>query len=389
MKKPIHLAAAFVSVSAFGALAGSATAGTSTYSAKSGGSSAKGGHLTEAAPHWCDTLWAIPHLYSNDNAFWLTDLKLTGRYQLQYAHVNSDQGNFDDWESRRLRIGGEAKILGGDWKVKAEININEDLNPFYDGIDEAYIQYAPSKAFKLTIGKQKPKWSYEWATSSRKILTFERSLLVNQLLADKSSGVNASGTVNGWDYSLGIYSGDLTNDEFGNFDAGVFALASIGQHYSDDASWRLDYLYNGDSNNDAAAAYRHSVSLNHSYQAGAFGLHTDLIYADGFESDAYGVVILPTYDISDKLQFVSRYTYAHGDNDSLTAQKRYERAVPHITDGGKGEDYHSIYAGLNYYICDHKLKLMTGVEYSDLSDSKGDGGDFEGFTVFSGMRFYF
>ncbi|MFT4549506.1 MAG: phosphate-selective porin OprO/OprP, partial [Verrucomicrobiales bacterium] len=114
-----------------------------------------------------------------------------------------------------------------------------------------------------------------------------------------------------------------------------------------------------------------------------------LIYADGYDGDAYGAIIIPTYDLTEKLQLVGRYQYAHGDNDSLRAQSRYERRVPDITDGGRGEEYHAFYTGLNYYICDHKLKLMAGAEYADLQDKAGDGGDFEGWTLFTGVRMYF
>jgi phosphate-selective porin OprO/OprP len=63
--------------------------------------------------------------------------------------------------------------------------------------------------------------------------------------------------------------------------------------------------------------------------------------------------------------------------------------VPHLTDNGLGENYQSFYLGLNYYINEHKLKLMTGVEYAEMEDDTGDGGDYNGWTVFSGLRFYF
>ena len=44
----------------------------------------------------------------------------------------------------------------------------------------------------------------------------------------------------------------------------------------------------------------------------------------------------------------------------------------------------SAYIGLNYYIYGHKLKLMNGVEYSHLG-----GGDYDGYTFLSGLRFSF
>ncbi|MEO1861193.1 MAG: porin [Verrucomicrobiales bacterium] len=337
-------------------------------------------------------LWNIPQLYSDSDSLLVNDLKLIGRYQWQYADLNSDQGGWSDSESRRVRLGTEAKVFGGDWKLKGEININDDFSPFYKSLEEAYIKYQGNDALNVTIGKQKPAWSYEQSTSSRKILTFERSLLVNQLSPKKSTGISASGSIENWSYILGIYNGDI-NEEFGDFNgSGEFALASIGYDYSkgsdfDKVAWRLDLLHNKDETNNAAKPYKNSISLNHSLTKGAITLNTDLIHAGGYSDDAYGLVLLPTYDISDKLQLVARYTYASSDGDGLRAQNRYERKAS-LTDSGYGEDYQSYYLGLNYYINDYKLKLMTGIEYADMNGGS-DGGEFSGWTLFSGLRLYF
>jgi phosphate-selective porin OprO/OprP len=337
-------------------------------------------------------LWNIPQLYSDSDSLLVSDLKLIGRYQWQYADLNSNQGDWSDSESRRVRLGTEAKVFGGDWKLKGEININDDFSPFYKSLEEAYIKYQGTDALNVTIGKQKSAWSYEQSTSSRKILTFERSLLVNQLSPKKTTGISASGSIENWNYVFGIYNGNI-NEEFGDLDnSGEFALASIGYDYSeksnfDKAAWRLDWLHNKDETNNAAKPYKNSISLNHSLTKGAITLNTDLIHAGGYSNDAYGFVLLPTYDISDKLQLVARYTYASSDGDGLRAQKRYERKAS-LTDGGYGEDYQSYYLGLNYYINDHKLKLMTGIEYADMNGGS-DGGEYSGWTLFSGLRIYF
>ena len=337
-------------------------------------------------------LWDIPQLYSNKDSDLINDLKLVGRYQWQYGDVDFDNGDFSDSETRRFRLGTEAKILGGDWKVKGEINVDDDFSPFYKSLEEAYIKYQGSDLFNVTIGRQKPAWSYEWSTSSRKILTFERSLLTNQLAPKKTTGINLSGSIDNWSYSLGVYNGDI-DEEFGDFDeAGEFVIASLGYDYSDSSSfdkaaWRFDILHNNDENNNAAKAYENSFSLNHSLSINKLALNTDLIHASGYSDDAYGLILLPTYELSDKLQLVGRYTYANGDNDGLRAQKRYERKVP-LSDGGYGDNYQSFYLGLNYYLNDHKLKFMTGIEYSDM-DGGADGGDYDGVTIFSGFRLYF
>ena len=346
---------------------------------------------TDPADSFLD-LWNIPQLYSDKDSNFINDLKLVGRYQWQYGDVDFDDGNYSDSEVRRFRLGTEAKILGGDWKVKGEINVDDEFSPFYKSLEEAYIRYQGSDKFNVTIGRQKPAWSYEWSTSSRKILTFERSLLTNQLSPKKTTGINLSGSLDNWSYSLGVYNGNI-DEEFGDFDdAGEFVIASLGYDYSesssfDKAAWRFDILHNKDEGNNAAKAYENSFSLSHSLSAGKIDLNADLIHASGYSDDAYGIILLPTYDLSDKLQLVGRYTYANGDNDGLRAQKRYERKVP-LTDGGYGDSYQSFYLGLNYYLNDHKLKLMTGIEYADM-DGGSDGGDYDGLTLFSGFRFYF
>ncbi|MCP4849068.1 MAG: hypothetical protein GY899_14095 [Verrucomicrobiaceae bacterium] len=339
-----------------------------------------------------EDLWDIPHLYNNSDTFWLTDLKLVGRYQWQMADVSSDLPDYSTNEIRRMRLGSEAKILGGDYKVKAAFNIDHGAgNNHY--AEELYIQYGGNALpFKVTLGLQKPKWSYESSTSSRKILTFERSQIVNQLAPKKTAGINISGVIDKYDYSLGVYRGDTIHSHkggaiFGDHnEAGEFTAASIGQDYSvsssfDSAAWRLDWLHNTDASSNAAQPYENSLSLNHSLQKGAWGLHSDLIHAQGDagNDDKTAIVILPTFDLSDKLQVVARYTLS--DGDGLKPNKRYEQKAG----AQSGDGYQSIYLGLNYYLNDHKLKIMGGIEYSDIDN----GNDYDGYTIFSGLRFYF
>ena len=342
--------------------------------------------IVEEPTDWCESIWSLPTLYKNDQNAFIQEFKLIGRFQPQYAWVDSKEGDYDDYETRRLRIGGQAKLFNF-VKLLGQINVNDEFDPFYNSIDEAYAEFSIGEG-ALIVGKHKPEFTYEYTTSSKEIVTVERSVLVNQVIPDKSSGATFEGAGGGLEFSLGLFSGD-GDDEFGGFDEGVFSLATIGTDLGF-ADWRLGYLYNGSEANNNTASYRHSFSNTLVFGGdGPFKVGTDLIYADGFEDDAYGLVILPTYDLTEKLQLVGRYQYAHGDNDSLRAQSRYERRVPDITDGGHGEDYNAFYAGVNYYICGHKLKLMTGLEYSDLQDDAGDGGDFEGWTLFTGLRMYF
>ena len=374
-KLPLFLLAAI-------ALSGKALAGPS-----GGGKTTLPPVEEEKKGNCCDDLWSMATLYKDDANAFMQEFKIIGRYQGQYAHVDSDQGDFEDWENRRWRIGAQAKLFNS-MKLVGQIDIDDEFDPFYKSIDEAYAQIALGKDNKLTVGKHKPKFTHEWSTSSKEIVTFERSLLVNQIIPNKSAGVTYGGKAGDFNYSLGVFSGD-GDAEFGGFDESIFTLLSVGTDLGF-ADWTFGYLYNDSADNNNAAPYDHSFSNSLVFGAdNDFTVATDLIYASGFDGDAYGLVILPTYDLTEKLQVVGRYQYAHGDNDSLRAQSRYERKVPHIEDGGRGEDYHAFYAGLNYYICGHKLKLMAGAEYADLQDGAGDGGDFEGWTLLTGVRMHF
>ena len=70
------------------------------------------------------------------------------------------------------------------------------------------------------------------------------------------------------------------------------------------------------------------------------------------------------------------------------AQSRYEREAPQLTGGGRGERYQAGYLGLQYFIHGDRLKLMAGAEYAHL-DGGGNGGDFEGLTLLTGIRLSF
>lgn len=80
--------------------------------------------------------------------------------------------------------------------------------------------------------------------------------------------------------------------------------------------------------------------------------------------NAVGVNIQPSYFFTRRVQLVGRYQVAGGtETDTLTAQRRYEREVGLRT----GDLYNAVYAGLNLHLAEHRVKLMTGVEYARLS----------------------
>ena len=116
---------------------------------------------------------------------------------------------------------------------------------------------------------------------------------------------------------------------------------------------------------------------------GPWNLHTDLALGDGYfgQSDLWGVVLMPFYDVSEIIQFIGRYTYLSSDQNSLVLN-RYEDQIVQ----GKGDKYHEIYAGLNVYFYGHKLKWQTGLQYSKMRDKANDGGEYKGWGLTTGLR---
>ncbi len=194
---------------------------------------------------------------------------------------------------------------------------------------------------------------------------------------------------------VGVFSTDI-NEEFGNLDGGWFCFGSLACDLSeltdlDTFHLRADYLYNDPESRDSATApYAHSLAASVHLGKSTVEWVNEVIYVTGSISEVHGVTSLLSYTLTEneKWQAVMRYQYAHGDDDGLILQKRYERQAPKLSDGGSGEDYHAVYAGLNYYIYGHKLKLMAGVEWATM-DGGDDGGSYDGWTSFAGFRFYF
>ena len=384
-----------------------------------------------------DKLWSLATLYKDDSNPILQEFSLQGRLQVQYADGDSN-GHFDiedfkhgsaanaqsvwddKFEARRARLGFKSKWFQT-WKLEGQIDADttDGIDDFYRDIYDLYLTYAPSDALNVTVGKMKVKFSREQEISSKEILTFERSLVSNLLEPNELTGVmvNGKGLAEHWLYELGAY-GSERSREFANFDQGAIILGKIGYDYAaqsglDTAVATLQYLHNtepGYKEKDdgvyfasASPSFTDSIALTNDITQGRFGLTTDILYGFGFsgsaqqagksvainQSDVFGISIIPSYFIADGLQLVGQLQLAtSADANGLSPYGRYEKWAPVVapTKAGKdaGNTYTSAYLGLNYYVYGHKLKLMNGLEYSHLG-----GGDYDGYTFLSGLRFSF
>ena len=340
-----------------------------------------------------DKLWDIPVLYSNKDNPYIQKVQIIGRYHGQWHNTDANTGEDSGWENRRFRLGAKVQFLE-DFTLGGEFNLDNTTDfsgdRFIRNIDEVQLKWAPSDEFWLGVGKIKPKFTQEYTTSSKRIVTVERSLLVNQTIPGKPWGVHAGGEKGAFDWELGAYFGATDGDyDFPETDAGYGYTLSVGYDITDNTNITFDYINNdGDDENNEFSSFNHLFSLHSTSKFGKFGFITDFIAGagDGDTEDVFGIVLLPTYDVTDKFQLVGRYQYATSSGDGgIRLQSRYER--PAIEDGSSqfGDNYHAFYFGGQYFLNEDKLKLISGIEYSTL----GGDADFNGFTFFSGVRLYF
>jgi phosphate-selective porin OprO/OprP len=90
---------------------------------------------------------------------------------------------------------------------------------------------------------------------------------------------------------------------------------------------------------------------------------------------------LPSMNATDKLQFVTRYTFVISDDPRGVQLPTYENRVV----AGRGDSHNEWYIGSNYYLYGHRLKLQTGVQYNDMDDGP-DTDTYAGWGWTTGIR---
>lgn len=364
-------------------------------------------------PSLYDQLWGLPVLYDAKSGI-LTRFQLYGILQLQDAQGWSDHGNFGsrdrpqdtrwgDIEVRRMRLGFKSKWLDGKGRLDGLIDINPDFNQFYGRINILFYEHAFSDALTVGVGKHQAYFSLERTASSREFLTIERSLLSDLLWTSWYTGIWATGKAGNVLWELAAYSGD-DEREFTTFHGGALIQAGLGYDLKeatglDRASINFDYQkatpgtsIKGNTFEGAPVPYlfESAMSLNSTWEKGPWGFYTDILHGHGrgSQGDVSGIILMPAFYLTPKLQLVGRYQWAMGENDGLRLSSHYDHLAPNITDGGHGHSFQALYAGINYYLYGHKLKLMTGLEFATM-DGGGDGGSYNGWTWSTALRMYF
>ncbi|NNM29897.1 MAG: hypothetical protein HKO57_10260, partial [Akkermansiaceae bacterium] len=375
----------------------------------------------------CDFIdWLGTPIYESKDNPLLQSVKFFGRAQLQYAYVDGEDVNGDDFsadfdEIRRLRLGTEVKFLNY-FKAKVNANLEDDNSPKgqdrdiqYSSLDEARVSFDIKKAFgagaldglTLNYGRHKVKMSQEVHTSSKKIKTVERSAPANKIYPVRMTGATLDASQGNWAAALGLFTTDDSR-ELASWNAGAALYGSATVEVAEGHEVILDFLWN-DANGDAGD---NRVADNNDYDLYEWALSAawvasgprwevlvnGMVGDNGSQSkmaregNFYGLVVMPSYEIvEDRLEGVLRYSYQGAEEDQgiRTNSRYFRRDHGGNVNSGRGDEHHSIYAGLNYFLCGHEAKFMAGVELESLDTPGAGDGDADGVTYWLAFRTYF
>jgi len=366
-------------------------------------------------------------LYKNDANPYIQEIGIFGRLQYQQAWIDGDSGGQDfsynsEGEFRRLRIGAQIKFFNY-FLLKANADMERDARPSggdldidYSGIDNASFTFDLKKAFnvssldKLNIsyGKSGINITQEAVTSSKKIKTIERSAIANKLKPSNLTGAWINAKRGKFAYHLGFYSTEA-HEELSNWTTGELYIARASYEFTDSTSFDKAEAFVGfayadhKGTADSVVGFDWASSAAVSIKQGRANYAANLIYGENRDDgkavrsgDFWGVVLMPTYWIQkNRLEAVFRYQYAHASEaEGIRLNSRYARNAGDIRQediaslrNGRGDEHHSVYLGLNYYLCGDNSKIMVGVEWDDLSS---DGTEvYEGITYGLAYRMYF
>jgi phosphate-selective porin OprO and OprP len=345
------------------------------------------------APSTYDRIWQHAELYHNEENPTVQSFLFTGRLQYDYAASDAEQGSNDEWNLRRLRLGARSKLFKN-FLLHGEVELNpQESDPTYVRLTDMYLQWSRSPRTVVQLGKQSVPFTMDGATSSKELLTIDRSNLSNNLWFPQEyiPGVSVSGKRGQTNYRVGVYSAGTANKEFGEFNGSWFTLGVLGYDFGKqlgkkEALLTGSYVYqNADSRNTFTRSLRHIGSANFKLDAGRWGFRGDLTGGSGYlgQSSLWGVMAMPYVNLSSKSQVVGRYTFLDSSARNGIRLATYESRIV----SGRGDRYSEFYGGINYYFYGHKLKWQTGVQHVDMDDELGnDGGKYDGVSFTTGFR---
>lgn len=372
-----------------GCLAGSFRPAAAQGAGSAPAQTSAGGEERETA---YDKIWKFANWYENESNPVVQRVLFTGRYHHEFVAIDADQGRLDEWNVRRLRLGPRVTLFRT-FTLHGEVELNpQEADPFYVRTTDLYLQWSRSGRLAVTAGKHSVPFTMDGSTSSKELLTIDRSNLSNNMWFPQEylPGVSVSGRIVPWVYRVALYSAGTANREFGEFDGGVLTLGVLGYDFAEsldvtEALLAGNYVYQDpDEDNTFTRQLEHIVSVNFKLATGKWGVRTDLSRAWGYlgQPDLWGLMAMPFVNATDRLQIAGRYTLLESDGSNGVRLATYENGIV----PGRGDRYHEVYVGANYYFYAHKLKLQSGVQFADMDDDAQDGGTYSGVSWTTGLR---
>ena len=339
-----------------------------------------------------DDIWRFAEWYDNPENASVQQVLFSGRFQYEYASVDDDDVTYTEWNVRRLRLGVRSELFN-QFTLHAEAEFNpQERNPFYKRFTDFYLEWSRGAPLAVTVGKQGVPFTIDGSTSSKELLTIDRSNLANNMWFPQEyvPGISFSGEASNWVYQLGGFSSGAGNREFGEFNGSAFTLAAVGYDFADaigvdQVLLRGNYVYQSpDPLNTFTRQLQHIGSVNLKLEAVRWGIRGDVSAASGYrgQSDLLGTMIMPFLNLTTELQVVGRYTYLSSEDANGIRLARYESERT----GGRGDRYSELYLGANYFFHGHKLKLQSGLQLADMNDVAADGGAHSGVSFATGLR---
>jgi phosphate-selective porin OprO/OprP len=339
-----------------------------------------------------DRIWKFAEWYDDSSNPVVQRVLFSGRYQHEFAAIDADEGDLDEWNVRRMRVGPRVTLFRT-FTLHAEVELNpQERDPFYVRFTDAYVQWSKSGRLAITAGKHGVPFTVDGATSSKELLTIDRSNSSNNMWFPQEymPGVSVSGRRAPWMYRAGVFSSGEANREFGEFSGGLFTLGVLGYDFANvlgvkEALLAGNYVYqHPDADNTFTRRLDHVASVNLNLQADGWGFRGDATTASGYlgQSGLWGLMAMPFVNATDRLQFVGRYTFLNSADPNGVLLGTYENRVVR----GRGDRYNELYLGANYYFYGHKLKLQSGAQFADMNDRANDGGEYSGVSWVTGIR---
>lgn len=346
----------------------------------------------EKTPSTFDRVWKFAEWYNDSSNPVVQRIQFSGRYQHEFATLDADPGDHSEWNIRRMRLGPRVTFFRS-FLFHAEADLNpQEAEPFFLRMTDLYVQWTKSPRLAITVGKHAVNFTMDGSTSSKELIAIDRSNLTNNIWFTEEylPGVGVSGRVAPWAYRAGLYSSGSRNKWLGEFDGGIFTYTLLSYDFGKalgvrEATLAGNYLYQQpEAKNTFTRPFENIFSVNFKVESGRWGVRSDLSAATGYlgQSDVWGAMTMPYWNLTPKFQVVGRYTYVTSEDPNGVRFATYENAIV----SGRGDRYNEVYGGANYYFYGHKLKLQTGVQHADMNDRANDGGAYSGTSWVTGLR---